>query len=199
MMVMPPMQSICGDNHGTYKWYMSPFMAGMLSLPCQQMFGASAAEVWWLVISSHNSGGPGDGTFASLAIPHLLKTGFLRSEVTILCWQHPLKVSRTCLTIHYNITKAVISLAWTQIHKFTKDHWGTVPIGWCLLCIGFLLVNTQIHKFTKDHCRTVPIRWCLLCICCFLVVLLAHFFPSTFGFCSSAMIDRAPIDYPSHF
>ncbi len=27
----------------------------------------------------------------------------------------------------------MILLARTQIHKFTKDHWGTVPIGWCLL------------------------------------------------------------------
>jgi hypothetical protein len=30
------------------------------------MFGASAAEVRWLLISSHDSGSPGDGTFASL-------------------------------------------------------------------------------------------------------------------------------------
>ena len=37
------------------------------------MFGASAAEVQRLLINSHDSGGPGDGTFASLAIPHLLK------------------------------------------------------------------------------------------------------------------------------
>ena len=32
------------------------------------MFGASAAEVWWLLlISSRDSGGPGDGTIASQA------------------------------------------------------------------------------------------------------------------------------------
>ena len=37
-----------------------------------------------------------------------------------------------------------------------------------------LLVNTQIHKFTKDHCGTVPIGWCLLYFRCFRVVLLAH-------------------------
>jgi hypothetical protein len=36
--------------------------------------------------------------------------------------------------------KAVISLARIRIHKFTKDHCGTVPIGWCLLCICFVLV-----------------------------------------------------------
>ena len=36
--------------------------------------------------------------------------------------------------------KAVISLARIRIHKFTKGHSGTVPIGWCLLCICFLCV-----------------------------------------------------------
>jgi hypothetical protein len=41
------------------------------------MFGASTAEVRCLLISSHDSGGPGGGTFASLAIPHLLIPGFL--------------------------------------------------------------------------------------------------------------------------
>jgi hypothetical protein len=44
-MVVPLMQSICGNNDGTYTLYMSPFMAGMLGLPCRP-FGASAAEVW---------------------------------------------------------------------------------------------------------------------------------------------------------
>ena len=53
--------------------------------------------------------------------------------------------------------KAVISLARIRIHKFTKGHCGTVPIGWCLLCIFFFFVvlgcdfvgeytDTQIHK-----------------------------------------------------
>ena len=37
-----------------------------------------------------------------------------------------------------------------------------------------LLVNTQIHKFTKDYCGTVPIGWSLLYFRCFWVVLLAH-------------------------
>ena len=36
--------------------------------------------------------------------------------------------------------KAVISLARIRIHKFTKDHCGTVLFGWCLLCICFFCV-----------------------------------------------------------
>jgi hypothetical protein len=41
------------------------------------MCGASAVEITQLLIHSHYSGDPGDGTFASLAIPHLLIPGFL--------------------------------------------------------------------------------------------------------------------------
>jgi hypothetical protein len=33
-----------------------------------------------------------------------------------------------------------------------------------------LLVNKQIHKFTKDHCGTVPIGWCLLYFRCFRMI-----------------------------
>ena len=43
------------------------------------------------------------------------------------------------------IAKAVISLAHTQIHKFTKDNCGTVLIGWCLLCICYFLVVLLAH------------------------------------------------------
>jgi hypothetical protein len=32
-MVVPPIQSISGNNDGKYTSYMSPFMAGMLGLP----------------------------------------------------------------------------------------------------------------------------------------------------------------------
>jgi hypothetical protein len=39
MMVVLPMQSICGGNDGTYMAYMSPFMAGMLGLPCRPCSG----------------------------------------------------------------------------------------------------------------------------------------------------------------
>ena len=42
------------------------------------MFGASAAEVRALLISSDDFGGFGSVTFASLALPHLLIPGFLR-------------------------------------------------------------------------------------------------------------------------
>jgi len=38
----------------------------------------------------------------------------------------------------------------------------------------FSLWSYSCPQFTKDHCGTVPIRWCLLCICSFLVVLLVH-------------------------
>jgi hypothetical protein len=41
------------------------------------MFGASAAEVWALLIRSDNFGGLGSATFASQALPHLLIQGFL--------------------------------------------------------------------------------------------------------------------------
>jgi len=56
----------------------------------------------------------------------------------------------------------VISLARTQIHKFTKDHCGTVPIGWCLLCFfvcGFIggmgHTNAQMHKFANNFSRLI--------------------------------------------
>jgi len=41
------------------------------------MLGASAADRRWLLISSCDSGGPGDGMFASLTLPHLLIPRFL--------------------------------------------------------------------------------------------------------------------------
>ncbi len=52
-----------------HSWYVR------FALPA--MFGALAAEVQALSISSHNFEGPGDGTFASQALPHLLILGFL--------------------------------------------------------------------------------------------------------------------------
>jgi len=39
MMVVLLMQSISGDNDHTQRSYMSPFMAGMLSLPCRPCAG----------------------------------------------------------------------------------------------------------------------------------------------------------------
>ncbi len=52
---------VYGPPHDRYAWYAMP-----------AMFGASAAEVRSLPISSHDSGGPGDGT-----LPHLFLPGFL--------------------------------------------------------------------------------------------------------------------------
>ena len=57
----------------------------------------------------------------------------------------------------------------TASHPLTNN-----TIGLLKAVVVISLACTQIHKFTKDHCGTVPIGWCLLCICCFLVVLLAH-------------------------
>jgi len=54
--------------HGRNDWFAMP-----------AMFRTSAAEVWWLLIISCDSGGPKDGTFASQALPHLLIRGFLHS------------------------------------------------------------------------------------------------------------------------
>ena len=57
-----------GPPRDRYAWFAMP-----------AMLGASTAEVRWLLISisSRDSGGPGDGTFAYLALPHLLLPGFL--------------------------------------------------------------------------------------------------------------------------
>jgi len=56
-------------------------------------------------------------------------------------------------------SKAVISLARTQIHKFTKDHWGTVPIRWCLFFWVVLLANGPqiIHKCTNSCSRLIDL------------------------------------------
>ena len=61
-----PIYVVYGPPHGRYARF------AMLA-----MFGASAAEVRALLISSHNFGGFGSVTFASQALPHLLIPGFL--------------------------------------------------------------------------------------------------------------------------
>jgi hypothetical protein len=74
------------------------------------MLGASAAEVQWLLNSSCDSGGPGNGTFASLALPHLLMPRFLHLTLVGIGLGH--------LFFAYSICcKAVIMLVNTQIHK----------------------------------------------------------------------------------
>ena len=45
---------VYGPPHDRYAWFAMP-----------AMFGALAAEVWWLLISSRDSGGPQNGKFAS--------------------------------------------------------------------------------------------------------------------------------------
>ena len=93
---------VYGPTHDRYAWFAMP-----------AMFRASATEVQWLLISSHDSGGPGDGngTFASQTLTHLLIRGFMQSTwvgiglgLLFFCLQHPLKVSGTSLTIHNKVT-----------------------------------------------------------------------------------------------
>jgi hypothetical protein len=64
---------------------------------------------------------------------------------------------------------------------------GLVP-GPGVQAVISLARGIQIHKFTKDHCGTVPIGWCLLCICVFLVVLLATWATQIMCKCANAQI-----------
>ncbi len=57
---------VYGPPHGRYAWF------AMLA-----MFGASAAEVWALLISTHSHGGFGSVMFTSQALPHFLIPGIL--------------------------------------------------------------------------------------------------------------------------
>jgi hypothetical protein len=75
-MVMLPMQSISGDClHHQHAW-----------CAMTAMFGASAAKVQCLLISSRDSGGPWDGKFASqgTTLPHHLK---YQDFCTLLEWE----------------------------------------------------------------------------------------------------------------
>ena len=88
------------------------------------MFGALAAEIWWLPISSHDSGVPGDGMFASQALPHLLIPGFLHMTLLgiglgatffaySICWK--------CREHAYVFTTKLLpigSLGWLNIQQY---------------------------------------------------------------------------------
>ncbi len=76
-MIVPPMQSISGNNDGTYMSYMLPPHGRYARFAMPAMFGASAAEVRWLLINSWDFGCIWNVTVISLAIPHLLILGFL--------------------------------------------------------------------------------------------------------------------------
>ena len=66
----------------------------------------------------------------------------------------------------------MISLAQIRIHKFTKDHCGTVLFGWCLMCICFFVcfflatwatqmcncANTQIAVPTSSNFRLLSLK-----------------------------------------
>jgi hypothetical protein len=76
-MVVPLMQSISGNNDGTYILYGPPH-GRYARFAMLAMFGALAAEVQALLIGSHDFGGFGSATFESQALPHLLIPRFLR-------------------------------------------------------------------------------------------------------------------------
>ena len=62
--------------------------------------------------------------------------------------------------------KAVISLARIRMHKFTKDHCGTVPIGWCLLYICFfcvVLLATWATQMCKCANAQIAVPASLIC------------------------------------
>ena len=80
------------------------------------MLGASAAEIRWLLISSHDSGGLGDGAFASLALPHLWIPGILHLTWVGIGLGTILWLTASTESVG-NKLMAVISLARTQIHK----------------------------------------------------------------------------------
>ncbi len=70
-----PIYIVYGPSHDRYAQF------AMLAV-----FGASAAEVWALLISSDNLGGFGSVTFESQAIPHLLIPGFLHCTSVGMVW-----------------------------------------------------------------------------------------------------------------
>ncbi len=108
------MQSISGNNDGTYTLYMVPPHGRYARFAMPAMFGVSAAEVWWLLINSQDSGCIWSVTVISLAIPHLLIPGFLRFTwvgtglghlipTWSVCWkcrEHPQLLSTTELLIN---------------------------------------------------------------------------------------------------
>jgi hypothetical protein len=68
-MVLPPMQSISGNNDGTYNYVVyGPPHGWYARFAMPAMFEALTVEVIKiLIISSHNFGGPGDGTLGSIS------------------------------------------------------------------------------------------------------------------------------------
>ncbi len=110
MVIVPPMQSIGGNNKGTYTLYMSPLMPQALGLvcpPCSEPWQQNFSDcqlvvmIWglweWCVCIS--------GNYLSENCLGALK----------VCWQHPLKVLGICLTIH-NKKLLISSFTWLKVH-----------------------------------------------------------------------------------
>ena len=98
-----PIYVVYGPSHG---WYARFAMLAM--------FGASAAEVRALLISSHNVGGFGSVTIESQALPHLF-IGFFAlylsgnwSEAPFPHWERLLKVTGTSSTTHSLFTTVLL-------------------------------------------------------------------------------------------
>jgi hypothetical protein len=114
VMVIPPMQSISKNNDGTYTLYMVPPHGRYARFAMPAMFGALAAEVWWLLINSQDFGCIWSVTVTSLVILHLLIPGFLcftwvwtglgpLISTWSICWkgwEHPWLLSTTKLLIN---------------------------------------------------------------------------------------------------
>ena len=98
---MAPMQSMSGNNGGTYMLYMFPLMAGMPGLPCWPCSEPwqLAFDDYQLVVAILGVLGMAPGTILSFSTRIFpLDLSGNRSGATILCLQHPLKVPRTGLT-----------------------------------------------------------------------------------------------------
>ncbi len=140
-MVVPPMQSISGNNDGTYTLYMVPPHSRYTQFAMLAMFGASAAEVQWLLINSQEFGCIWSVTVISLTIPHLLIPGFLLFAwvgtglghllpTWIICWkcrEHLQLLSTTKLLInsfgrlkiHFGISPSTCDGSWRPLYPMT--------------------------------------------------------------------------------
>ncbi len=152
-MVVPPMQSISGNNNSTYTLYMVTPHSQYARFAMPAMFRASAAEVWWLLINSPDFGCVWSVTVISLAIPHLLIPGYLRFTwvgtglghlipTWSVCWkcgEHPQLLSTTKLII-YSFGRRNI-----QLH--------------CLwVCASNNLYNSYINTYSSALLNQWPMR-----------------------------------------
>ncbi len=156
-MVVPPMQSISGNNNGTYTLYMVPPHGryGRFAMPA--MYGALAAEVRWLLINSQDFGCIWSVTVISLAIPHLLIPGFLRFTWVgsglghlipnwSVCWkcrEHPQLLSTT---------KQLINPFLPMLKKKFCDHCRP---SWFVSKIGSTKITYRAPSITQSILKLI--------------------------------------------